>query len=266
MIKHNTVVNEEPYLFVSYSRKDTEYVKKAIELLEKDDFRIWYDDSIAEEGEQDFEKVLCKKIQDCCGVILFISQGSMSSVYCGKELLNAFKYDKKVFSFALLEDDKQYASTKNVTDVIPEVLHSYVAGNSHIPQYEKKGYPGEFEEEEWKKKIKDLSGFLPEIAKHDLDFEDEEEKTRLKKCRDGRRFIEIPQSVKIIMSEAFCDCETLEKIDLKNVERIEESAFESCDELVEIYIPDTVKMIGENAFKDCDKLIIYCKASEKPIE
>ena len=54
---------------------------------------------------------------------------------------------------------------------------------------------------------------------------------------------------------AFNACQKLEKLSLPNgLQRIEAKTFYQCDSLKEIFIPKTVTFIGVNAFKSCDNL------------
>ena len=97
----------------------------------------------------------------------------------------------------------------------------------------------------------------------------------------------IPSSVTIIGSSAFCDCTSLEKIKipssvvwiansafigctgLKSIEvpssvgTIEIQAFYFCENLSTIIIPNSVASIGSKVFDGCDKLTIICKSGTK---
>lgn len=59
-----------------------------------------------------------------------------------------------------------------------------------------------------------------------------------------------------------------EKIKMKDreffVTSISARAFENCDFLTSIIIPDYINYIGREAFMGCDALTIYCQASQKP--
>ena len=87
----------------------------------------------------------------------------------------------------------------------------------------------------------------------------------------------VPTSVKVIMPYAFYDCSKLTGLTMTNVERIGESAFHgtnistlnlgnklksiekaafySCNELSEVYLPDSVQHLGMNAFDFCHQLL-----------
>lgn len=53
---------------------------------------------------------------------------------------------------------------------------------------------------------------------------------------------------------AFSGCESLESIDLKNVDMIGEGAFSSCSSLDNVAIPESVSIIEDTAFFDCSNL------------
>lgn len=63
-------------------------------------------------------------------------------------------------------------------------------------------------------------------------------------------------SVTGIGKYAFFDCTKLEKVDFgeAKITKISESAFEGCESLSEISLPDTIKTIEKSAFKNCKSL------------
>ena len=82
--------------------------------------------------------------------------------------------------------------------------------------------------------------------------------------------IEIPpmyleKPVTSIGEGAFEDCESLKSIVIPNsVTSIGKRAFSYCSSLTSIVIPDGVTSIGEVAFEGCKSLTIYVEASSKP--
>ena len=62
----------EPYIFISYSHRDTMEVYKILKLLEKEKYRFWYDDTM-EIGE-DFREELRRRIEECSAFLVFLSE------------------------------------------------------------------------------------------------------------------------------------------------------------------------------------------------
>lgn len=72
--------------------------------------------------------------------------------------------------------------------------------------------------------------------------------------------IVIPSNVQVIGIKAFCSCESLVSVTIKDgCTIIGDYAFMYCDDLREIFIPASVTTIMEHAFYNCDKLTIFCK-------
>ena len=73
-------------------------------------------------------------------------------------------------------------------------------------------------------------------------------------------------SVKIIGSLAFYDCEKLETVKLSNnLTNISNQAFTYCRKLREIVIPYRVTWVESDIFYGCTKLTVYCEAKSEPI-
>lgn len=73
-----------------------------------------------------------------------------------------------------------------------------------------------------------------------------------RETRKKLKSVIIPESVKIIGSLAFSDCESLGTINIPhNTVKIGNYAFHACKELKSICIPESVKTIGDSAFLGC---------------
>jgi hypothetical protein len=248
----DTKVND-PYIFVSYSRSNELYVKKALNDLVDANFRIWYDTAISEEGENNFKKVLLDKIIHCDVVLMFISKQSMNSDWCGREILEAYKHDKELRCFALIEDDHIEGTEHEVTDIIPPMLYSYICENNQIVTYEMKEDAEEDDIESWRKSIESLIAILPDSTRQALEYEDQAN-TIVKACHNNKKSISLPQTVSTIREYVFRDRENLAEFDFGAVSRIEDGAFEGCKSLKEIRLPNTIHYFGEYIFKDCESL------------
>jgi len=230
----------DPYIFISYSHADNDVVNGLMNTLVREKFRLWYDAGL--EVGNDFRDELVEKIQNCCAMIFFASDRSFSSKYCATEIINAVKYEKKIFPFFLAKSG----------DVSVPVQLEMVIGNLHQIFY--------FDNPD--KCINELIGALPKEAMHALAISPD---GIITKCKDGNSVIRIPdfneeKRVSAIGEGAFRLCITLEKITFgANIKKIGSEAFRGCSAIKELVIPEVVDSIGESAFRDCislEKLVI----------
>ena len=73
-------MGEEPYIFVSYSHKDSERVWPIIARLQAGRFRFWYDDGINPGTEWDAN--IASHIKNCSFFLVFISENYLASENC----------------------------------------------------------------------------------------------------------------------------------------------------------------------------------------
>lgn len=80
----------------------------------------------------------------------------------------------------------------------------------------------------------------------------------------GLKTLSLPDGVKVIRQDAFCDCDSLTEIKLpKSLVTLERGVFFQCDNLESVTIPANTKNIGQYCFMDCPKLkTIYNYATE----
>ena len=81
--KFEAYTGNEPYLFVSYSHRDAAKVYPILDALYDRKYRLWYDDSC--ETGNDFRDELRERIEGSEAVLLFVSEFSMLSPFCGME-------------------------------------------------------------------------------------------------------------------------------------------------------------------------------------
>lgn len=218
----------DPYLFASYSHADTPAVNHVLEALDREKFRVWYDDTM--EIGTDFREELRRKIENCHAFLLFVSESSMQSKYCGMEILTAFKYGKRIYPVYLEADV-----------AIPAPLKMLIENLQHV-----KGDPASQE-----KNIPKLVESLPVETMRALAIEGDV----LVKCKDGSPSIRIPAGIREIGESAFKNCEKLEEVDFGGeVCILRSEAFRGCKNLREIRLPRNIKSVGESAFRDCISL------------
>ena len=88
--------------FVSYSRKDYNYVKTIIDVLTNQGYRCWMDRDGIESGDM-FKRVLVKAIKDSQVVLFFSSVNSNSSEWTLKEVNAAVQLKKAIIPIRLDE-------------------------------------------------------------------------------------------------------------------------------------------------------------------
>lgn len=223
--KFEAYTGDEPYLFISYSHRDTEQVYQVLDILYDNKYRMWYDETC--EMGNDFRDELKEKIEGSSGVILFVSEYSMNSPFCGMEILCAKEKNKRIFPVYMGE---------NIN--IPPAFKIFL-DNLHHTAISDKG-----------KMLKSLLRDLPAETMDRLTMN--ETKDLLKKCEDNGENIAVPEGVKTIASSAFQNRSRFKNITLpETLEVIESEAFRSCSNLTKIDIPENTVKIGNSAFRDC---------------
>lgn len=233
----------EPYIFISYSHRDSKIVYAVLDELHEHKYRLWYDESC--ENGSDFRDELREKIRKAEAVILFVSKASMSSPFCGMEVIVAREYGKRLYPIYL--DDVQ----------IPPAFEILLANTHHSTTKDRK------------KLIATMVRDLPAVAMDRLTVKD----GLLERCEDNGRTIEVDEGVRVIGTRAFYGRCALHNIYLpKTLERIENEAFRGCANLEEIDIPESTTRIGDSAFRDCTSMKTlrvcnsYVKIGERAFE
>lgn len=80
------------YIFVSYSHKNKDYVLSIIERLQKDGYRIWYDEGIHPGSEWD--EYIAQHVDNCSFFLAFLSEEYLDSSNCKDELKYAREIEK----------------------------------------------------------------------------------------------------------------------------------------------------------------------------
>lgn len=216
----------EPYLFISYSHRNKNEVNRILNLLNKNKYRIWFDETM--ENGEDFRDELRRRIEGCSAVVLFVSAESMNSKYCGMEIIVARENAKKIFPIYIDESPLPPAFEM----LLSNTQHSKLDGNDT-------------------KLINRLIADLPAETMDRLTIED----GILEQCVDNGEKIEVDEGVVIINKGAFKDRKKLKEITLpESLTEIKAEAFRSCSNLRKINIPDGLKRIGESVFRDCTEL------------
>ncbi len=101
-VKHQNVLSEfescksikDPFIFISYAHSDAERIKPFFKILEKNNFRYWYDEGLP--SGKDFSGQIARHIKCAVQFILFLSNSSQKSENVKDELHIATKYEKNI--------------------------------------------------------------------------------------------------------------------------------------------------------------------------
>ena len=94
---------KRPYLFISYSHRDSQEVLETITLLHQRKVRLWYDEGIP--AGNDWPKNIETHMRGSAMVLFFLSKTALLSPNCLSEIETAVALKKPVLYFAL--DDSQ---------------------------------------------------------------------------------------------------------------------------------------------------------------
>ena len=75
---------QQPYIFISYAHKDSEIVLPIIARLQKDGYRVWYDEGIV--PGSNWDEYISMHLDHSCNVLSFISKAYVKSQNCRDEL------------------------------------------------------------------------------------------------------------------------------------------------------------------------------------
>ena len=220
--KFEAYAGHEPYLFVSYSHRDSKVVYPILDALYDKKYRMWYDESC--ENGNDFRDELRRRIERATAVLLFVSASSMASPFCGMEIIVARENGKRLYPIYL--DDS----------VVPPAFELLLTNTHHSTP------------DNMDKLIKSMVRDLPAETMDRLTLED----GMLRKCEDNGTYIEVDEGVTVICANAFRNRNALHIIKLpESLEEIEQEAFRGCGSLESMDIPENTIRIGESAFRDC---------------
>ena len=88
-----TYSGDKPYIFVSYAHKDAEAVLPVIEALQKQGFRIWFDQGI--EAGTEWPEFIAEHLDTADKVIVFMSNAAAESKNCRREINYAIDINKE---------------------------------------------------------------------------------------------------------------------------------------------------------------------------
>ncbi|MBR0281397.1 MAG: leucine-rich repeat protein [Oscillibacter sp.] len=264
----------EPYIFISYARKDWERVKPLLEALADAGWRFWYDAGI--EAGADWLDALLEKVERCAVFCPLFSAAFSDSRYCFFETTWAYHKEKKVVPLCLDEPKEEsfggFYRLLRKLQYMP--LYQYADAAEFAERLGREAAFASCKAPEWHKTgqiqwrlsadgvltIAKREG-MPErihnasIPPYQLNPIDNCGATPWERSREKILSVAIEDNIDAIGDRAFEGCGNLTEARLgRGVTKIGVSAFYGCKSLTDIRIPDSVRAIGNWAFAFCENL------------
>ena len=255
-------VHRENYYFVSYSHKDYKKVIRDILLLQEEGINIWYDsDMHIGENWEDIAEMYISKFQ-CKGIIFYLSENSILSKACNKEIEYVLENNKQFFSINIPLDGTIYQSGLEMLlklkeegkDVDEEIIKNFEKAFPSNTLYLNYNDSIERKKEQILKLVgEDLFEFELTFYENDSGLLEENENPytlKLTKCRDNS-LVSLNLKTNYLYKNNN-DLENNEK--MLPLSAIDECIFTNLFQLKEVALPKTVVEIGPRAFSNCYKL------------
>ncbi|MBR1814894.1 MAG: leucine-rich repeat protein [Lachnospiraceae bacterium] len=255
-----------PYLFASYSHKDSGKVYAVLEQLFLKGYNVWYDQGIPNNAILDRE--ISGKIKECEVFVLFLSANSVRSEYVmDKELPLAAKKKKRVLYVCLDEGDYQTVCGRGTVVRADEIEKLLALLPDSCRECEKREpAPIEVDLSEGIRLMSDeLSGFSYVISQGQLFINEFTLTKELEKEIEEKGLLDIviPEQhagfpVKGILPSTFEDTNPdageIHSVTLPDtMESIGEAAF-SGSRIEEVILPQTLKRIDDDCFSESNDL------------
>ena len=101
MGEYKPMVDNKPYVFISYAHKDSAVVLPCINALQQNNINLWYDEGI--QAGSEWPEYIAEKVLNCEKFVLFISKAYLASQNCKRELNFAISRKKDILSI-FIED------------------------------------------------------------------------------------------------------------------------------------------------------------------
>lgn len=274
----------EPYIFISYSHRDSAEVYPIISVFNNENYKVWYDEGI--EPGIEWPEEIAKALDGCALFLVFVSPSAVGSPNVRNEINYALTRKLPFIAIHLKE-----------TELTPG-LQLQMGSKQAIFKYNmeeesfKRKYTYSFETvlQVSRRKVtppkKPVSGgpapvsmpvtalepsvpFAQEVKTHvhnsaqaDISNECEWIGSKLVRYHGGEKEVTIPFRASVLYSNAFKDNQMIERISIpSSVSSIDFDAFTNCPNLHRVVIEGKYVKIGDGNLpvsSRCDKLTFQC--------
>lgn len=264
----------EPYIFISYARRDSERVTRILEALVSAGWRVWWDKGI-QAGEH-WTETLVEKVEGCGVFCPLFSEAFSVSRFCFEETDYAYRKDKTIVPVFLEEPgNMELRPLYRLLQARQGLrLYGYADAAEFAERLAREGALASCKAPEWNiagqiqwrlsadgaLTIAKREG-MPEwiryasMPPYQLNPIDNCGATPWERSREKIFSVVIEDTIDAIGDRAFEGCANLTKARIgRGVTNIGVSAFYRCGSLTDVSIPDSVSAIGNWAFAFCGNL------------
>ncbi len=262
--------HKDNYYFVSYSHKDYKEVLKDILRLEALGVNIWYDNEMhIGENWREIAELYLSKFQ-CSGVIFYLTENSISSPACNKEVEYVLTHDKQFLSINKALDGRPLESGYSM---LRELINRGFKCDESLIENFKKAFPDEVLFLGIDDAVERKANKINAIPREDLltvevreDLRTDSNRLVLTECKDNsiisvdlskeRECDGIVGPIEEIGDCVFTNSVKLSRVKVSNkLDKIGENAFRNCRLLTDINLSDTKNVeICNGAFRGCTDL------------
>ena len=255
MSKITSYKGDRPYIFISYAHKDSLAVYPILARMQKDGYRIWYDEGI--EPGSEWDEMIAEKV-NCCEYFLgFMSENYLSSSNCKDELSFARDLEKKRILIFIEDVNLPLGMAMRMNRIQSIPKHKYTDEDAFYRElYSADGMraltdavekPLAFTAKQAANLNTQANVCVPEGVERIGGY-------AFSGC-EGIRRVSLPQTLLRIEDYAFAGCKELEALELfPQLSYIGAYAFSGCRSLTDLHLPSSVLQISEYAFRGCTGL------------
>ena len=115
----------EPYIFVSYSHKDSDRVLRILSFMQEKGFRLWFDHGI--EAGTEWPEYIEERLIGCDRLLVFLSNAAVASVNCRNEINLALAMKKEILIVYLEETTLRYGLLLQLSSVQALFYHRHTS-------------------------------------------------------------------------------------------------------------------------------------------
>ena len=115
----------EPYIFVSYSHKDSDRVLRILSSMQEKGFRLWFDHGI--EAGTEWPEYIEARLIGCDRVLVFLTNAAVASINCRNEINLALTLKKEILIVYLEETTLRYGLLLQLSSVQALFYHRHTS-------------------------------------------------------------------------------------------------------------------------------------------